>query len=247
MVTAGAGQKIGIVASSRLTNEDAFAVLKLKETLGVEKLSLLRGEDDPRPFAPSSAPLSEWLVREDKSPNSRGTQEVLGETLAMADMVDAVEAGEVTCLLVFGADPAAGANGAGDALKKLDLLVAVASHQTETTALAHVVMPESSPFEKEGTFKNEGGCLQKLSRVLAPAGDSRASWQWAGGLAKRLGAKWSFASAAGVFDALGKSVSAYKGFSIGEIPLTGIQMDVEERDEEEEQGASEVETEEKAD
>jgi len=61
-------------------------------------------------------------------------------------------------------------------LKSLDFLIVQDIFLTETAKLANVVLPASSWGEKDGTFTNAEGNLQKVYRVVDPAGESVPDW-----------------------------------------------------------------------
>ena len=68
-----------------------------------------------------------------------------------------------------------GANGGGEkirsALQKLSFLVVQDTMLTETAKLAHVVLPAAHFGEKEGTYTNRQGRVQKLNAaVICPDG-----------------------------------------------------------------------------
>ena len=48
---------------------------------------------------------------------------------------------------------------------------------TETAELADVVLPACSYAEKNGTFTNSEGFVQKVRRGLEPIADSRPDWE----------------------------------------------------------------------
>jgi predicted molibdopterin-dependent oxidoreductase YjgC len=49
--------------------------------------------------------------------------------------------------------------------------------QTETTAVAHIILPGAAVAEKEGTFTNMEGRLQQFSPAILPPGDSRPDFE----------------------------------------------------------------------
>ncbi len=220
-VESGNADKIAIMGSGALTNEDNFAVVKLAAAIGTGRVGLIDGVRDARPFGPLPEPLPGWFIREDKTPNATGARDVLKDAMDGAAIIQSIEAGEILALLVFGADPAALEGGAA-ALEKLDLLMAADTRPTGTTKLATVVIPEASPFEKDGTFTNEGGRVQRLSAAVQPKGASRSSWRTASDLAKALGARWTFETAARAFDAIAREVSLFKGLSLATLPVEGV-------------------------
>jgi formate dehydrogenase alpha subunit len=63
------------------------------------------------------------------------------------------------------------------ALENLEFLVVQELFLTETAQLADVVLPACSYAEKNGTFTNSEGFVQKVRRGLDPIGDSRPDWE----------------------------------------------------------------------
>jgi NADH-quinone oxidoreductase subunit G len=231
LVQADQGQSIGVLLSAKLTNEDNFAAARLAaEVLKAKHIGLLPAAEDSRPFDPSEAPLSEWFIRDDKTPNHRGAAGVLGAFNDEADvktLLKAVLAGELKALVVFGTDPAGVLSGLAElvpALKRLELLLVIDSHQTKTTKLAQVVIPDATPFEKDGTYTNEGGRVQRLSAVRAAPGDVQGAWRTAQQLADRLGVSFNCGSPAAVFDELAAVVDGYSGLSFDGIPPEGVAL-----------------------
>jgi NADH-quinone oxidoreductase subunit G len=90
-----------------------------------------------------------------------------GKTLAK--MMDAAAKGELGALLVVGADPAAKLGADKTALKNAYLIVADL-FLTETAALADVVLPAASLYEKSGTVTNSYGDVQLTKKAADLAG-----------------------------------------------------------------------------
>ncbi|MFQ5696541.1 MAG: molybdopterin oxidoreductase family protein, partial [Terriglobia bacterium] len=78
---------------------------------------------------------------------------------------------KLRALYVVGANPVKtfGLTAAREALGARDLLVVHELFLTETARLADVVLPVASAYEKEGTFTNTCGEVQRLRRALEPA------------------------------------------------------------------------------
>jgi len=72
-----------------------------------------------------------------------------------------------------------------DILPKLDLFVAVDLFMTDTAALADIVLPACSIFEKDDLVA--GMFLQLQRRIVAPEGESKADLEIFAGLARRMG------------------------------------------------------------
>jgi len=229
LVREGRGESIGVLLSARLTNEDNYALAKLAvEVLGTRNVGLLPAADDPRPFGPSEAPLLDWFIRKDKTPNYRGASDVLATVDGAAGITAVIKAAlssELKALLIFGADPAgflADLTDLAPSLKKLALVLAVDFRATKTTELARVVIPDSNPFEKDGTFTNEGGRVQRVRPACAAPEGVASAWRTARDLARRLGAGWSFESAAEVFSEMSQRVDRCRGIAFAEIPPEGV-------------------------
>ena len=96
-----------------------------------------------------------------------GLPEAPGKTLP--EMFEAAIKGELGALLVVGADPAAKAGVDRAALKKTFLIVQDI-FLTETAAMADVVLPAASLYEKTGTATNTYGDAQMVKKAADRAG-----------------------------------------------------------------------------
>jgi predicted molibdopterin-dependent oxidoreductase YjgC len=72
-------------------------------------------------------------------------------------------------------------------LKALDFLIVQDIALTDTAKLAHVVLPASSWAEKDGTFTNAGGTVQKAYKVVDSKGHSLPDWHILRNLALTMG------------------------------------------------------------
>jgi assimilatory nitrate reductase catalytic subunit len=128
------------------------------------------------------------------------------EGLKAVQMFEAIARGEIKALWVIGTNPAVSlpdADGARDALKKLELFVVsenVLSNDT-VNAGAHVLFPAQAWGEKSGTVTNSERRISRQRAFLDPPGEAKPDWQILSEVAKRLGfgAAFDFASAADVF------------------------------------------------
>ena len=90
-----------------------------------------------------------------------------GKTLP--EIFDAAEAGELSALLVMGADPVTKL-GVNPATLKNTFVIVQDLFLTETAALADVVLPSASLYEKSGTVTNSFGDLQMVRKASDRAG-----------------------------------------------------------------------------
>ncbi|MBZ0170066.1 Molybdopterin oxidoreductase Fe4S4 region [Candidatus Methylomirabilis lanthanidiphila] len=218
-------EAIGVIASARLTNEEAFLVRQLfGERLGIPNIDYrVARSQEPG----GDAPEDHLLRRTDKYPNSVGmrTLGLLPKSQGMGtrEMLSAAGEGRLAALLVFEEDLVAALSGelpVANSLKKLDLLVTHDLFLTATAKLAHVVLPGLSFFEKEGTFTNFAGRVQRLQPALEPFGRAIPLVEFLQRLANRMELPLTEGNAEAVWQELARSVSACAGVtyeSIGEL------------------------------
>ena len=121
-------------------------------------------------------------------------------------LFDALEAGRVKAVWIMATNPLVSLpdNGrARAALERAELVVVQDPHHpTETSSLAHAVLPAAAWPEKDGTMTSSERRIGLVRRAVAPPGEARADWQIVAGLARHLGYGDAFAwpDAAAVFD-----------------------------------------------
>jgi ferredoxin-nitrate reductase len=126
--------------------------------------------------------------------------------IAATELADALHAGRVKAVWIVATNPVVSQPDAerfAAGLRRADLVVAQdAYHPTETTALAHVLLPAAQWPEKDGTMTNSERGVSLVQRALAPPGLALPDWE----IFARLGRAWGFPeqfawrSAAEVFD-----------------------------------------------
>jgi predicted molibdopterin-dependent oxidoreductase YjgC len=99
-----------------------------------------------------------------------------------------------------------------EALGQLEFLVVQELFETETTAMADVVLPAASYAEVDGTFTNNDGFVQRVRQSILPLHQSKADWMITAQLAAELGMDFGFEmSSSAVFRAIGEAIPAYHG------------------------------------
>ncbi|MBI5055738.1 MAG: molybdopterin-dependent oxidoreductase [Nitrospirae bacterium] len=96
----------------------------------------------------------------------------------------------IKAMYLMGENPAVNFPDSGsviEKLKSLDLLIVQDIFLTETAKLAHVVLPASSWAEKDGTYMNAEGVMQKVHKLVGPSGDSLPDWMVLRNLALVMG------------------------------------------------------------
>ena len=100
--------------------------------------------------------------------------------LRLLEMIEGAQNQQLKAMYIVGENPVRSlpaSAGAGEALENLEFLVVQDLFLTETAQLADVVLPACSYAEKNGTFTNSEGFVQKVRRGPDPIGDSRPDWE----------------------------------------------------------------------
>src|SRR5262249_51097625 len=102
------------------------------------------------------------------------------------------------------------------ALAGAETVVFQGTNANEASAAAHVVLPSAAYVERDGTFTNFEGRVQRFRAALDPLGEARPDWEI---LARLGGARGLTGPVAGaeraeqVFQALAAAVPAFAGMS----------------------------------
>ena len=103
------------------------------------------------------------------------------------------------------------------ALAKYKFMVSFDLFLTETAALAHVVLPVCSSFEKDGTFTNTEGHVQAIRQAVEPVGESRPDWEVFVALSILLGVPLEYAESREILKEIRSLIPGYG--SLGPAPL----------------------------
>jgi NADH-quinone oxidoreductase subunit G len=140
------GDKIAVIASANLTNEEAYVARKLFDRIGAATLDVM--VDPIGPIRMKSR--TEWLLGTQGAPNFRGVQSVgIGEKTAKFLVVHSWDATHPLC------------------------------------EVADVVLPGAIHAEKEGTFTNLQGRVQRIHQACPPKGQAVGDLE----IFRRIGAK----------------------------------------------------------
>ena len=227
LVAAHGEGAVGCIVSARHTNEEFSLVRRF--FLDILRTPHLDHRVRPAQWAEADASEDGILRRTDKTANSRGARD-LGilpdrDGLDTTAMIAAAAAGRLKALFVFEED-LVGERGdlpVREALGRLELLVASSPVPTETTALAHAVLPALASAEKDGSFTNFQGRIQKVRRALPPIGACRSLPEILHGLAERLGWDLGDLEPERVWAAIGEQPGPYQGIGWKEWRAIGPQ------------------------
>ncbi len=147
--------------------------------------------------------------------------------LTLMEMFHQIEEGKVKALFVMGENPLLSdpdLRHVAETLKRLDLFVVQDIFETETTALAHFVLPGAAYAEKEGTFTATDRRVQRIRRAVAPPGEARADWEIIADLARRMGGKgFQYVSSEAIFTEMTRLTPSYAGMSYPRLNAGGLQ------------------------
>jgi len=199
-------EAIAVVCRGFQTNEESFLLARLAiDVWRTHQIALWQRED-----ARGDVELADgFTVRGDRTPNARGFREIavgLGLELLPSELIwKRIEDGEIRAVLLLGGGPEGELEKAARrALERLEWLVVVDILHNELTELADVVLPGISAFEKEGSFTNVDGRVQRVRRVIPPLTGAMPDWQILQRLGEGGGEEWPYKSPQGIAAEIGR-------------------------------------------
>lgn len=238
--------EIAGIGSAHATNEDNYVFQKLmREVLRSRNIDVVshrkEGNED------------EFLIRTEKTPNLFGARAVGVRPdnggLDLKGIVKGIEGGTIKGLYVLEEDIAALPE-FKSCLGNLNLLIVHSSVRNATTDLADIVLSSSTYAEKQGTFMNFQGRVQRIRPAVATIEqdraldgfsmsrwdkfasqndrwgrpvkkDARPSWRILAAVGSALGAKWKYSMAEDVFKELSEKNSAFKEMTYWKVGSAG--------------------------
>jgi NADH-quinone oxidoreductase subunit G len=218
-------EEIAILASPDMSNEDLFALKRLADRLRVTNV-------DHRVPPATPGDEDDFLIRADKHPNTRGA-ELIGlvpgaGTLDGPAMLAAAAAGRVKLLWILHHDLAQSAWPAASvqsAVAKAEMVVFQGTNANAVSAAAHLVLPTAAYVEREGTFTNFEGRVQRFRTALDALGEARPDWDVFAAIARAVGVADPALTAERsdqVFQALAAAVPAFAGMSYRALGDAGL-------------------------
>ncbi len=243
-------EQIAVIGSPYSTCEANFVAAKFARTvLQTGNLDFIRHID------PSFA--DDILRTDDLTPNSLGA-ELVGVQPSKAGMdingiLNSIKEKKIKALYLIEDDIVQSFPEFEDAIAGLDLLIVHSTNQNKSTALADIIFPAATFAEKNGTFVNINGMVQRIRPAVSVAGQDRAldgmsmsrldkfgtQWdRWASGkkinalptwkilsdIAKAMGSKLKFNMAEEVFTEMANTLEAFKGLDYDIIGELGSKI-----------------------
>ncbi|MFZ5434455.1 MAG: molybdopterin-dependent oxidoreductase, partial [Calditrichota bacterium] len=207
-------KSVAVLASAKSSNEDLFLLKRLfAEELKIQNIDVKLSSE------PKGAE-DEILMKADLAPNRRGALEIGvgpwgGGGQSGDEIVEAALEGEFEVLIVVDHDLSAMLS--EKQLNKLsqhcEYIVYFGTHDCGFAATADDVVPLAMWAEREATFTNFQGRVQRVAKPFEPLGQAMCEWEVWQTIAAQLGLKWNYTSAQNVFDSIGQSVASYKGLT----------------------------------
>ncbi len=246
--------EIAGIGSPFATNEDNYVFQKvMKEILGTKHVGLMEhvkeGDED------------QLLIRSDKTPNMTGAR-LMGVRpaeggLDFEGILRGIEEGTLKALYVLEDDIAVDPRVAA-ALANIPLLIVHSSVRNRTTELADIVLTCSTYAEKNGTFTNFEGRVQRIHPAVVAQEqdrardgfavsrwdkfaaqndrwgrplkkDARPTWRILTAIGNALGGKLRHMAAEDVFKEIAERISAFKGMSYLKLGSLGQQVNSQEK------------------
>lgn len=117
--------------------------------------------------------------------------------LTAIEMLQEAKSGRIKALYILGEDPVStfpGRRLITEALASVEFLAVQDIFLTETAKLATVVLPGTSPAEKDGTTINFEGKIRGFRKAVTPPGESRPDWEILLEVSSRIGRPLPFSS-----------------------------------------------------
>jgi NADH-quinone oxidoreductase subunit G len=214
--------KLGVIASSQLTNEELFLIREI--------FQVALGADVTAAVPAPSGYSDDFLIKADKTPNRVGAA-LLGlagpDVPEAASIVDAALEGRIDALWVFGHDLGQlfGEERVQELSRKLRLFVFSGTNENATAAGSHWVLPTAAYVEKDGTFVNCHGRIQRIGRAFPPLPDSREDWRILLELAQRLNVPTAWRNPQEIFLGIAGSLTPFTGMNYEKIGSQGAALE----------------------
>ncbi len=242
--------EIAGISSAFATNEDNYIFAKfIKQVLGSSNIDFMKhnvGNDD------------NLLIRADKTPNSLGTIAVgaiPGEKGMNFDQIlNGIKSGTIKCLYVL-CDDIAISDEIINALSKIDCLIVNSPIRNNLTSIADIVFPSATYAEKNGTFTNFQGRVQRIRPAVATAEidrtldglaqsrldkfgapndrwtkgvkiDARPTWRIIVAIANAMNHKFKYNSAEEIFNEISTNIDAFKNLNYMKIGNKGALLNI---------------------
>jgi len=217
----GSAQPVAAILSGRNTNEEAFLFARLMRRIAPQvALEVFYQER-------ALTEVEKILKSPDHSANFRGARDMgVGPNGGLDALIQDLLQGRFRGAYIVGEDPLSLIRNPElkAALEKLSFLVVQDIHLTPTGRVAHVVLPATHFGEKDGTYTNRKGRVQRLHAALVPPPGTLHDWEIFKRLLALAGEKGVPATPSEILQQIAAEVPGYQGLSYDRIGAQGIQL-----------------------
>jgi NADH-quinone oxidoreductase subunit G len=217
----GHGSRLGVIASAQLTNEELFLLREIfQRVLGAQVTAS---------FPEHPGYSDNFLIKADRNPNTFGAT-LLGLAGSAAPdaarIVNEALQGRIEVLWVFGHDltTLVGQDTLDELSRTLRLFVFSGTNENPTASWSHWVLPTAAYVEKDGTFVNCHGRIQRIGRAFPPLADSAEDWRFLLEIARWLDHPLPWRNPREIFLAMAETVAPLAGLSYETIGLQGAAL-----------------------
>ncbi len=209
----------GLIASAQSTNEELFLIKRIFLDTLKWKLTAFSapGQDGYE---------DDFLIKKDKNPNTLGASVILALGLAqdMTPIIEKAKKGELQGLFIFNHDLAKiyGAETLKTVRQKVKTIIYLGTNRNATSDLADIVLPGATYAEKDGTFTNFEGRVQRIRKAIEPLAGTLADWDILLNLGGLLGLSFKHLRPEHIFDDLAKENEAFRGMNYKELGGHGL-------------------------
>ncbi len=237
--------EIAFVASAYETIEDNYALLKVAKMLNIETIILAEHV--------ISGDCDDILLTEDKTPNFNGAKLIFNNAKNINYFVENINNGKIKAALML--DSNFEDENTVAAIKKLADVIIFATNKNKVTELASVLVGVATYAEKNGTFLNGFGVLQRIKPAVATIEmdraldhlsqsrwdkfgtkfdrwaqgkkyDVRSSWKVLTSLSTNLKARINFNMAEEVFNEAAKNIKELNEIDYDVISSKGVKLNI---------------------
>jgi NADH-quinone oxidoreductase subunit G len=169
-----AAEEIAVVVNGYATNEETYLLKKVfSEGLGVSQFALFdkyrKEEDDVFP---------KFTIKGEKVPNIQGVRDMVGKTITFTTLLKKIQDGKIKALYFVGGDPYANLSEKDlEVLEQLSFLAVQDIQHSGVSERAQVVLAGASPYEKDGTYTNFQGRVQRIRPTVMPPLAARPDYE----------------------------------------------------------------------
>lgn len=202
---------VAAIAHPRMSNEDLWELARLVKAAGGASIDF-RADDSWKGVDDLTDGI---LIRRDPHPNTRGGLEILGldGESRVGGILDATAGGEVRALIVCGWDAEMLGERGARALATAEWVLFVGPRTTSLLDHADLVLPTCVHVERDGTFTNYAGRVQRFWPNVTPHEESRPEWQALSAITAALGGDEAPGSAGESFERLASAVATFAELS----------------------------------